>query len=321
MSSNLDLVDIKLGAWEWFIGATNIGSLADEDVTIEIDSNVIKATSNASGKGTIKAWTGGTMVKVTLTLNHKHKDKLRLLFSHLLKNRVGQNSNAGSGEAGSFDVNGLVGDCLQPFKLTGFLNHTLCETGARYGNDNTNPISIQVSRTITPEALKWVFSTSNVSTQEIVFEGMADLDHPLNSPATIGFVSLPPAILSGLAFTAVGSGYATAPTVVFGQAFLGNATYTLGQYVSASTRLYRITQAGTVLTSGPSHTTGTATLGTAQFLYVGTLPVATIGVTTLGAINPNSLSITSFGANVPSDLPVTFTGGGGSGATATIITY
>jgi hypothetical protein len=321
MASNQDLIDLKLGAWEWFIGSTNLGSLADEDVTIELDANIIKATSNFAGKSTVKAWTGGTNAKVTLTLNHKHKDKIRLVFSHLLKNRVGQNSNAGNGNAGSFDVSGMVGDCLQPFVLTGYLNHTLCENGTRFANNNANPISIQMNRTITPEALKWVFSTSDVATQEVVFEGMADLDNVNNSVATIGFVSLPSAILSGLAFTNLGAGYSSAPTVVFGINFVGSSAVTIGQYINTANRLYKVTIAGTMSATAPTHTSGTLANGTATLEYIGVLPVATVTVAN-GQVQQNSVSISTFGSNVPSDLPVSFTGGGFSTvATATVVTY
>jgi len=50
--------------------------------------------------------------------------------------------------------------------------------------------------------------------------------------------------------------------------FTSNTAVTLNQYIYNGTNVYQVTVAGTTTTNGPTHTTGTATNGTATFLWL-----------------------------------------------------
>lgn len=311
MATNTDLQDIKLGPWEFFIGATNIGMLSNSEVSIEVDPSLVKTKVLAGGEATAKVFTGGTVPKVTLTLAHEHKAILKRIYSWM----TGRSLLSSNGMAGSMDFNNAVGDVVSDFVLTGYLNHW-DDAGVFYGNDNQNPHSVQLYKAFSAEAMKWAFSASDSSTHEITFEGKPDFDRPKNASGTYGFISLP---LAGVVFinvTVAGTGYTSAPTVTVGTQFAATTAYTLNQQVAHLGRLYTVTVAGTsgAIGTAPVHTSGTAVSGTVTFTYAG---IASTANATISGGGVSAISIVTIGSGYTSAPTITFTGGAGSGATAT----
>jgi hypothetical protein len=66
-----------------------------------------------------------------------------------------------------------------------------------------------------------------------------------------------------------GDNYTSDPDVHFGSAWTSGATVLIGQQYYVSTRLYTVTAAGTFSSTAPTHTTGSATNGTATLAYAG----------------------------------------------------
>jgi hypothetical protein len=66
-----------------------------------------------------------------------------------------------------------------------------------------------------------------------------------------------------------GDNYTSDPDVHFGSAWSSGASVTVGQQYYVSSRLYTVTGAGTFSSTAPTHTTGSATNGTATLAYVG----------------------------------------------------
>jgi hypothetical protein len=308
MAANVQLRDIKVGAWEFFLGATSIGLLANQDVNIEVDANLIKSQVMASGEATAKLFTGGSVPKITLTLAHEHKTILRQVYAWM----TGRNLSLTNGQLGSLDFNSAVGDVVPDFVLTGYCNHW-DDDGNFYGNDALNPHSVQLFKAYSADAMKWAFSASDNSSHEITFEGKADLDRAKNNPGTYGFISLP---LAGVVFanvTAGGTLYASAPVVTVGTQWAATTAYTLNQQIASGGNLYTVSTAGTSGASAPNHTSGAVANGTATLTYVGPSAVAQA---TISAGGISSIQIVTRGTGYTSAPTIAFTGGGGSGATA-----
>lgn len=311
MASNSQLKDIKLGAWEFFIGASNIGMLANKDVDIEVDPSIVKSQVYVGGEATAKVFTGGAVPKVTLTLAHEHKAILKRIFSWM----TGRSLSSLDGMAGSMDFNNAVGDVVSDFVLTGYLAHW-DDAGNFYGNDSLNPHSVQLYKAFSAEALKWAFSASDNSMHEITFEGKPDFDRVKNSSGSYGFVTLPGAGVVFVNVNAGGSGYVSAPTVTVGTQFQASTAYTLNQQVAYNGNLYTVTIAGTsgLIGTAPVHTSGAVASGTATFTYAGPAASANANVSS-GSVQ--SISIVTNGAGYTVAPAITFTGGAGTGATAT----
>lgn len=79
-----------------------------------------------------------------------------------------------------------------------------------------------------------------------------------------------------------GDNFTTTPTVVFGTQWSASTAYTVGKQIFYSNRLYTVTVAGTSGTSFPTHTSGSATNGTATLTYVGS-PASGTAVLRYGA--------------------------------------
>jgi hypothetical protein len=105
-----------------------------------------------------------------------------------------------------------------------------------------------------------------------------------------------------------GDNYTSAPTVVFGEQFPTNTAVTIGQQYFYGNNLYTVTTAGTTGTVNPTHTSGTATLGTAVLTYAGQKATGEV-ILRYGAGYSSAPSIT-----------ITDTGGMGSGAEASWLT-
>ena len=71
-----------------------------------------------------------------------------------------------------------------------------------------------------------------------------------------------------------GTGYTAIPTVRIGVIWVASAVLTLNSQIFYGSRLYTVTTAGTAGTTGPVHTTGSASNGTAILTYAGTIAVA-----------------------------------------------
>jgi hypothetical protein len=66
-----------------------------------------------------------------------------------------------------------------------------------------------------------------------------------------------------------GDNYTSDPDVHFGSAWSSGASVTVGQQYYVATRLYTVTGAGTFSSTAPTHTSGSATNGTATLAYAG----------------------------------------------------
>ena len=76
-------------------------------------------------------------------------------------------------------------------------------------------------------------------------------------------------ILNGITITNGGSGYITAPLITVGTAWAPSTAYTIGQQVYSGANLYTVVVAGTTGSSAPTHTSGTASNGSATLLWAG----------------------------------------------------
>ena len=97
-----------------------------------------------------------------------------------------------------------------------------------------------------------------------------------------------------------GDNYTSNPTVSFGTAWSSGATVLIGQQYYISNRLYTVTGSGTFSSTAPTHTSGSATNGTATLAYAG---------------RPASGSVVRrFGAGYSSAPTISITESGASGA-------
>lgn len=101
-----------------------------------------------------------------------------------------------------------------------------------------------------------------------------------------------------------GDNYTSDPTVTFGTAFPLSTAVLVGEQYFVSNRLYTITGAGTTSGTAPTHTSGSATNGSATVAYA--------GVPATGSV------VRRFGAGYSTVPTVSFSGGGGSGAVAAV---
>ena len=107
-----------------------------------------------------------------------------------------------------------------------------------------------------------------------------------------------------------GFGYETAPTLLIGTNWTSATAVTAGQQYAHGTKHYIVTKSGTTGASGPVHSSGLATNGTAEFKYTGTRATATC--TVLGDGTISTATVTSSGSGYTSNPPVYAIGGGGS---------
>jgi hypothetical protein len=95
-----------------------------------------------------------------------------------------------------------------------------------------------------------------------------------------------------------GDNYTSDPDIHFGSSWSSGATVLVGEQYYFSNRLYTVTAAGTFSSTSPTHTTGSATNGTATLAYVGQPASGTV-VRRFGAgySAAPSISITETGAS------------------------
>lgn len=79
----------------------------------------------------------------------------------------------------------------------------------------------------------------------------------------------------GIVISNIGSGYVTAPTVTIGVSWEASTAYALDDQIFYDGNLYTVTVAGTTDTTAPTHTTGSATNGTATLTWAGVPATAT----------------------------------------------
>ena len=105
-------------------------------------------------------------------------------------------------------------------------------------------------------------------------------------PASLS-VSLSSGSVSAINILDVGTGYDTAPIITIGTWYANGKSVATNTEVAAGNRLYKVTTGGSLGSVAPSHTSGSATCGTAVLLYVGTPATATAVIET-NADLPNS---------------------------------
>jgi hypothetical protein len=100
--------------------------------------------------------------------------------------------------------------------------------------------------------------------------------------------------------------YTSNPTVTIGEEWEASTTYSIGEQIFFSDRLYTVTAGGTTSTTAPTHTTGAATNGTATLTYAGG--------------HASAEAIRRFGAGYSTAPAITITEASGSGAVASFQT-
>jgi hypothetical protein len=97
--------------------------------------------------------------------------------------------------------------------------------------------------------------------------------------------------------TDTGDNYTSDPDVHFGSSWSSGATVLVGQQYYVATRLYTVTAGGTFSSTAPTHTSGSATNGTATLAYAGE-PASGIVVRRFGAgyLSAPTISINEAGA-------------------------
>lgn len=104
-----------------------------------------------------------------------------------------------------------------------------------------------------------------------------------------------------------GEGYTSAPDVAFGIEWQSGQTATFYSQIFYGSNLYLVTTQGALGLTPPTHTSGSATNGSAELLYTGSVAV---GYTTINNGAVNSIVITDQGSGYVTEPPVVFTGGG-----------
>ena len=84
-----------------------------------------------------------------------------------------------------------------------------------------------------------------------------------------GFAKMSGGSVLFVTITNPGDNYISDPAVVFGEEWQETSSVLVGEQYFVANRLYTVTGAGTTGSSAPTHTTGAAANGTAEFTYVG----------------------------------------------------
>ena len=110
-------------------------------------------------------------------------------------------------------------------------------------------------------------------------------------PASLS-LTLTSGSVSAINILDVGTGYDTAPTITIGTWWSASAAVNTNTNLSYSNKNYRVTSSGTLGTTPPAHTTGSAANGSAILLYVGT------PATAVATIESNPDLPNSYGDNI-----------------------
>ena len=145
-----------------------------------------------------------------------------------------------------------------------------------------------------------------------------------------GYLESDPLYITSSTIANGGSGY-TSPTLSFSPPFTNTSSWLastlviVGQKISHNNNIYEVYIAGQTSTSPPTHRFGIVNNGTAALKYLGTSVTGQITLSG-GVVNSitlygmlRTIDIINSGTGYTSVPPITFTGGGGSGAIATAV--
>lgn len=128
---------------------------------------------------------------------------------------------------------------------------------------------------------------------------------------------VPNGIVKNIKITNIGIGYATAPTVTIGEDWVAETAVTLRQVVCFAGNRYIVTKAGTTGSTGPTHTSGIVSNGSAEMQYTGTRATATAYLGSgLSVGTVVKILVTDAGSGYTNAPSVTLSGGGGNSAAA-----
>ena len=128
--------------------------------------------------------------------------------------------------------------------------------------------------------------------------------------------------LKSIGVNSGGSGYTSPPSVIIGSQWTASNTVSVGQQFFYGSNLYTVTVAGVTGTNPPTHTTGSATNGTTTLTYAGNVATATATVGSTPGVDVGTIigiGITSAGSGYTVKPNISFSGGGGAGATASAV--
>lgn len=131
-------------------------------------------------------------------------------------------------------------------------------------------------------------------------------------------VKVPNGTVTGIKIIRKGAGYVTAPTVKIGEDWVAEANIAVRDEVCYDGRRYICSIAGTLGTSGPTHTASVAVNGTATLQFFGYRATATayLGDEPISSGEVVKVLITSAGSGYTYPPTVYFSGGGGVGVVA-----
>jgi len=128
--------------------------------------------------------------------------------------------------------------------------------------------------------------------------------------------------LKSIGVNSGGSGYTSSPSVVIGTQWSASNTVSVGQQFFYGSNLYTVTVAGVTGTNPPTHTTGSVTNGTSTLTYAGNVATATATVGSTPGVDVGAIigiAVTSAGSGYTTTPNISFSGGGGTGATTAAV--
>ena len=115
-----------------------------------------------------------------------------------------------------------------------------------------------------------------------------------------------------------GAGYTVAPAMVFGTEWTANTSYVIGQQIFYNSNLYTVSVSGTSNSTPPEFTTGTQVCGTLlELTYAGTPMTGYSVLSSAGTVA--QVIIDNNGSGYITIPAVTFVGGNGAGARASVL--
>ena len=199
-------------------------------------------------------------------------------------------------------------DFTAPFSATSPFSPT---NNVNLGQVVFNPDTYDYYEVVTPGFTSAVAPTHRYGT---VLNGSAAFKY-VGSKLKGTVVKTNPKNITKVDINSAGSQYTTAPTVTIGTVWQPETAVTLNQQIFYGENLYTVTVAGTtgLIDEAPTHNEGEAVNGTATLSYAGgaAKAQATVGTSTI-----TNVTITNGGSGYSSSPRLSFTGGGGQGATA-----
>lgn len=210
-----------------------------------------------------------------------------------------------------------TGKAWIPLALVG--NNPMSNIAVGTGTTSATTSDTTLESELSRSALDVAGGTADTANQKVVYAVTIPPGVGTGAITEAGIFNADNAKLESISVTAGGSGYTSVPTIVIGTEWTATTALTLGSQVFYGANLYTVTVAGTTGSTAPTHTSGDVVDGTAELTYAGVKAVATVTTLSAGTVLASNISITNQGSGYNSTPSITFTGGGGTGATGTAV--